>query len=423
MVLARRLLMVPCCHFVDDFMSVDPMPVSHSSCESFKALFSALGLHMKPSKEQRPAHHQKMLGVQVSISGERVQLAACDSRKRKVTEVIRSALRTNVMTPETAQRCAGKLAFLSTTFFGCFGKAALQPLYSRGHGPAAVTHDLLTVGLRHSLNMLLFVLDNAPPRVIPFRGNHQPTAVVYTDAFFRPGELKGSAHADMENGWGFVVRVNDVILYDHGTIPADFVRRFAPRKAFIFMLEILAVLIAATSCIDVLPPFTTFYIDNQAGKFALIKGYGRCEAINLLTSSFWLLADSRRWYPHLTYVKSALNINDPVSRGDLSGAVAAGWTRKHSDPSKLLSVLADAIDHHGGDLLRLRHCLLELFPAIFSNWCSVLGWVVPGRSGLKPMAGTTFWYGSLIQPTPEEKRWLQLWSLSGAALSDMSCRI
>ena len=143
----------------------------------------------------------------------------------------------------------------------------------------------------------------------------------------------------------------------------------------------------------------------------LVSGCWLTLAGGIHTSHMW----NRLWISAIPSVRVTFLVH--------SGAVAAGWTRKHSDPSKLLSVLADAIDHHGGDLLRLRKCLLELFPAIFSDWCSVLGWVVPGRSGLKPMAGTSFWYGSLIQPTPEEKRWLQLWSLSGAALSDVSCRI
>ena len=362
MVLARRLLLIPACHFVDDFMSVDPMPLAHSSCETFKALFQQLGLHMKPSKEQRPDHSQKILGVQVSITAHQVQLTACESRRGKAVQMIRAALQSNSMSPESAQRCAGKLAFLATTFFGCSGKAALQPLYSRGHGIGAVSDDRMTVGLRHSLNLLLFMLENANPRVIPLGLASSTTAVIYTDAFFRPGEQKSQSHAEVENGWGFVVRINDMVLYDHGAVPPGFVRRFAQRKAFIYMLEVLAVLIAVTACIDLLPPFLTFYIDNQAGKFALIKGYGRCEAVNLLTSSFWILAEHRLWHPNLLYVRSELNISDPISRGDLSGAVAAGWTRKRSDPTKLLTLLADAIDNHGGDLLRLRRQLLEAFP-------------------------------------------------------------
>ena len=362
MVLARRLLLIPSCHFVDDFMSVDPMPGAHSSCESFKDLFRHLGLHMKPSKEQRPAHQQKVLGIEFSITDDHIVLAACETRKQKARDMILTALAQNFMSPETAQRCAGKLAFLATTFFGSSGKAALQPLYSRGHGAPAVSQDRLSTGLRRSLNLLLYLIENASPRIVPLGLKTAPTAVVYTDAFFRPGEKRTRCHTDMENGWGYVIRIGDRVLYDHGVVPAAFVRRFAPRKAFIYMLEILAVLIAVTSCIDALPPFTTFFIDNQAGKYALSKGYGRCEAINLLTSSFWILAESRGWFPHITYVQSCLNISDPVSRGDLAGAQSAGWQQHLSCPKKLYCLLTEVIDEHAGDLLYLRHRLLEAFP-------------------------------------------------------------
>ena len=41
---------------------------------------------------------------------------------------------------------------------------------------------------------------------------------------------------------------------------------------------------------------------------ALMKGYGRDEHINLLLTAFWEMATTQRW--------EALNIADPISRGD-----------------------------------------------------------------------------------------------------------
>ena len=361
MVLARRLLLVPSCHFVDDFMSVDPMSTATSSCDSFKALFGHLGLHMKPAKEQRPAHQQKMLGVQVSVEHDQIRLSACESRRQKVACVIDHALKHNTLSAAEAQRCAGKLAFLATTFFGAVGRAALQPLYSRGHGLGQASHDHLTVGLRHSLRLLRHLIHHAKPRSVPLGIHDAQTAVVYTDAFFAPCESSRSDHSSLKNGWGYVLRVNDEVFYAHGELPASFVRQFAPRKAFIYMLEIMAVLIAATSHVAQLPALTTFFIDNQAGKYALTKGYGRCEAINILTSAFWLLAEQRQWHPHLVYVRSGLNISDPVSRGDLSGAEASGWTRVYPDITPLLKVLSRSLEQHDGDLMLLQRDLSEFF--------------------------------------------------------------
>ena len=188
------------------------MATAHSSCETFKELFDHLGLHMKPSKEQRPAHQQKMLGVQVSIGHDHVQLSACETRKSKAIGMIQSALSHNSMSAAEAQRCAGKLAFLATTFFGCVGRAALQPLYSRGHGIGKASHDQLTSGLRHSLHLLHHMLEHTTPRLVPLGSTSGPMAVIYTDACFRPGESKSGPSSNMENGWGYVIKIGNLAM-------------------------------------------------------------------------------------------------------------------------------------------------------------------------------------------------------------------
>ena len=42
------------------------------------------------------------------------------------------------------------------------------------------------------------------------------------------------------NGWGYVVRAGDATWYDPGSVPAWFVRKFDTRRAYIYMLEVLA---------------------------------------------------------------------------------------------------------------------------------------------------------------------------------------
>ena len=79
-------------------------------------------MRLKPSKAQPPATKHKLLGV------------PSPERPAKVIATIRQALNTDCLTPETAQKLAGKLNFPQTTLFGQVGASAfaLQPLYARG---------------------------------------------------------------------------------------------------------------------------------------------------------------------------------------------------------------------------------------------------------------------------------------------------
>ena len=69
------------------------------------------------------------------------------------------------------------------------------------------------------------------------------------------------------------------------------------------------------------------FIDNVAGQFALMKGYGRDPAVNGILAAFWGLAADRAWCPEFYRVPSASNVSDAISRGDDSRARREGWHR------------------------------------------------------------------------------------------------
>ena len=273
---SRRLLGIAVGHFVDDFTCIDPADLSDSSFKSFRDLYALLGLNMKPSKEQPPNPRQRVLGVFVSVSDHQITLEACPERKDKVLRIIQDVLDDDRLPSPLAQQLAGKLGFLSTTLFGSVGRTALAPIYARGHGVGEMVGDRLTTGLRQSLFLLQHVLHHAKPRIIPLHHSVSgQVAVVYTDAYFKPGEAAGSTQEQAllsSNGWGFVVRTNYGVAYSHGVVPASFVERFTTNKAFIYLLEILAVLVVVIRLQDVLPRFLIFYVDNMSGRCALEKG-------------------------------------------------------------------------------------------------------------------------------------------------------
>ena len=358
--LCRRTLILMVGHYVDDFAGLDHPDLADSGCDSFCQCFQLLGLDTKASKEQRPAFSHKLLGVIVTITNEDVVVSPCPKRVKKVRDLLRDIKASGQLSPQQAQHCSGKLNFLLTAVFGCVGQAALQPLYARAAGLGQVDSDGLNPGLIGAIDLLLFILDQASPRRIPMpMPGNQEVAVLYTDAFVEVGPHKFSTgdpnipegwsprhRRPKSNGWGFVFRTsNGSTYYCHGQIPSWFVTRFSSRKAYIYMLEVLAVAIAVTHLRALLPPFFVIYIDNQPGKSAIQKGYGKDPWVNVIISSFWALVTARQWHPHLQYVKSCLNISDAISRHDESTAVRLGWTKVHLDVLPFLHVL----DSFGGE--------------------------------------------------------------------------
>ena len=340
MYLARRLLVIANLHFVDDFGSGEPARWAESGCRSFCQMFGLLGLSMKPSKELLPDAQHVVLGVQLDLQPCGITLSPSPRRKEKMIHEIDRVLCANSLFPDHAQRIAGKLAFLTTTLFGAVGGAALQPLYARGHGLGGGDNERLTEALRAALVCLRHVLRSHRPRFVPWAASLQgPVAVMYTDAFFQMGEKKfkvgslgiptGWRPAEAPsycNGWGFVLRIGEKVYYSCGTTPSYLLEAYCQRRAFIYFLEIAAVLIAAFNMRSVLPQFWVSFIDNHAGKFALQKGYGRDVCVNNLLSFFWAVVHEMGWFPHFRWVASQCNISDPISRFDVTMAERASWT-------------------------------------------------------------------------------------------------
>lgn len=89
--IARKLLLIPCHHFVDDFAAFEPRPIATSGFQSFNDLFATLGLQIKAKKAASPGPKHKLLGVIVSIDSANITLEPCRSRCDKLLQTIQSA--------------------------------------------------------------------------------------------------------------------------------------------------------------------------------------------------------------------------------------------------------------------------------------------------------------------------------------------
>lgn len=335
---ARKVLLIPLYHYVDDFGSAEPAPLAESGFTKFSQVFGALGLLMKEKKALRPSTSQKLLGVIFNLHSEFLVLEPCPTRMTRMTTTIKDILRTNNLRPEVAQKLCGKLVFLQTTSFGQVGRALLQPIYARAHSHGVSASDNLNGPLRITLTTLLRLLETMPSRRIPLRPEDNTTSI-YTDAFFQLGDQQVKPDEEhvprswnpsstkwIQNGWGFTARLESRTLAAHGVVPPSVLQPYSRRRAFIYVLELMAPIIAIVSLHRCMSPYILLWIDNRAGLAAMAKGYGRDEAVNNMLSFFWCFLAKVGIYLHCEWVPSAHNLADGISRHSLEEVTQGRWT-------------------------------------------------------------------------------------------------
>ena len=121
--------------------------------------------------------------------------------------------------------------------------------------------------------------------------------MIFADAYVRAGEQEYKAghipqgtplprDARDDNGWGFVVRIHDMVYCCHGRATKKVLDRVTFRRAFIlYALEVFAQLMAVFMLADRLPDEWVAFIDNTAGEEALKKGYGKDALVNAMYCS------------------------------------------------------------------------------------------------------------------------------------------
>ena len=164
-------------------------------------------------------------------------------RVAKLRHAIAQALESNSLTPPEAGRLAGKLSFLTQAVFGAVGRSALQPVYARSHNTQTDDDQSLSAGLRSALYALTHILNDIKPRFLPNVVPPVLQAVIFADerlhkAGHVPHDLPLPAHVRDDNGWGYVVRIGEVVYFDHGTTPRSVLDAITSRRAFIYAPEV-----------------------------------------------------------------------------------------------------------------------------------------------------------------------------------------
>ena len=150
-----------------------------------------------------------------------------------------------------------------------------------------------------------------------------------------------STHVRDDNGWSYVVRIGDDVLFSHGFRTRTVLDRITSCKAFIYALEIFAQLMATLSLAERLPTSWLAFIDNTAGG-STPQRLGKDAFVNGMLAVFWGTAARRGWRPRFTRVESKANVADAVSRGDLTRARREKWTRLDDHTDAIIGILVKA---------------------------------------------------------------------------------
>ena len=380
--IARVYLAIMAVHYVDDTGAVDAGPIAQSGFDAYERMCELLRIRLKKSKRQPPTAVRDALGVVIALSPEAAQVKPRETRRVKMLGQKRGFVEADRLSPNDAERFAGKLNFYNTAVFGYLGRAALRPLYFRAYANGCPRGAPLTRAISAALDSIEFNLNFAPPRIIPFAVRDRRRPCAYADAFFEiGGEVTGGEmstrarrrlrHSEVStladerriqltnlaaarNGWGFiVVGPSGAGVYACGTIPKWFLQKLPSKKTFIFLIETIAQCLALWFCAPELGSAYWAFCDNVGARFSLAKGYTKDVATNAVVSLFWHAATEVGTAPWFEHVPSAAQLADGVSRGDRTLPEKNGWDELDLQIDDLWELLLQILDE--GGIAQWRH--------------------------------------------------------------------
>ena len=154
-----------------------------------------------------------------------------------------------------------------------------------------------------------------------------------------------------------------------------FLSLFSKRKAFIYFLDILGQILSLVLLSSFLPSVWLSFIDNTAGLSATRKGFGSDMAVNNLLACFGAIAAQKQWPGHWGWVRSGVNIADPVSCGDFTYPLQFHGLRLRAIPEDFWNVLARVAQDTEYAMQEAPDVLIS-FSWDFENgrWVMAAGW-------------------------------------------------
>ena len=275
---------------------------------------------MKVEKDKKMAETFVALGVEFDLSETTMDDPALVVRNKpgrieEIEKAIKRHLQVGLMSPAEASQLRGRLVFSNSQTFGRMGALAYNYLgqkVAEGGGAWSMSQDL-----EWPLEWWLEQVSKAKPRRIPVGKLRRPV-YIFSDGSCEPRKDNPSK---LEAGYGAVMfDPEDGTLETFGGFIGDPLMELLTddwtKKQVVGQAELVPCLVAKKIWKRRLRGrLVMHYVDNEAAKYALIKGTSPTRDSAWLVNEFWKSEAHLGSYSWFERVPSACNCADDPSRG------------------------------------------------------------------------------------------------------------
>ncbi len=311
---------VPCTHYFDDFTVIVPETVAAAATELTEKFLDTLGWEVKKSKNKPMDSDFLALGVNFGLSraideDPRIVVANKEERIKDIVAKIHGFLRRDEISPAEAAELRGKLVFSNSQTYGRMGALAyyhLGQVASRAGGSKYLGQDL-----RWALRWWIDHMENAKPRVIRV-GKRRKPVYIFTDGSCDPCEDNASG---VKAGYGAVMYdpeddALELFGAEIGEPLLDLLTNGGSKKQIVGQSELIPCHAARKVWGDRLEGrLVVVYIDNEAARYALIKGSSPTRDSAWLVNEIWVSEAAHESNTWIERVPSVSNCADHPSRG------------------------------------------------------------------------------------------------------------
>ena len=320
--LATVLLDIPGCCYFDDYPHYEVEALCHSSQQAYETLLKLLGWKFAEGDKNLPFNTSyNILGASIDLSDHRfgkVKVSNKPGRLGHISTLVHN-LKESVSLSDLAI-LRGHIVFASGFCLGRALRPAMGAVDLAFRLAANNRRDNMIAACDHLLN----ILSRSCPRFVDCNVG-APPIIVFTDSAFE---------SDVATVGALVVdpELQKSLVYD-GAIPRQMVDKWQSKgsKQIISQAELATVVLIREETKALLKDRRViFFIDNEAARFALIKGVSGKSSMQILTTAFHDIDIASPCFHWIERVPSQSNPADWPTRGktselvELTGATYAG---------------------------------------------------------------------------------------------------
>ena len=297
--------------FFDDFPTLSLQ--THSSLTDLQvaALFDLLGISFAKEGKKKTEFGSRMKALGLIFDLEdfgkgRVFIRHTDERKAELLARIDEILSDNSLTPKEAESLRGRMHWYESYLFGRTANLAVHQLGKRISGPPWIKQ--LDEELKSALVLLRDRVLNGPP--VTLTAATETPLVIFTD---------GACESEGGSVGGILYCGScEPLRYFSSKVPDLLLREFSTEAQHpIFLVELLACYLAIFLWgPEAVGRYVVLYLDNEAAKGAIIKGYSSTQLGNALVKLTISAEESSQWKTWYGRVPTSSNTADAPSRFD-----------------------------------------------------------------------------------------------------------